>query len=226
LDTHNINYSTLLNINNYKSIIYILFCFFFCTKKIHSQNQINKDSLLNVYKLNLYKKNDSLLYYFKEKKTKKWLNLLPSFSYNLTQKSVNVGFSLNSFANYYQQNQRNKIELAKLKVTLLDRSQTKIDQLNIEIETFFNEFQNLKNALKLYEIDKEIFEIKKGKYNNSEINTETFLNLKKSFLSKKNSLKNKFFRLQIKALKITQKTKSDLLQKSLFKLLTQFNNDD
>ena len=71
-----------------------------------------------------------------------------------------------------------------------------------------------------------MFQISKGKYQNSENTTEDFLKLKHEYLTKKNSLKTGVLKLKIKALKIKAKTKSDTLEVSLNILSNSINNYD
>ena len=161
---------------------------------------------------------DSTLLLYKEKDKYKFLNLLPSVNYDALNNSFNVGFSLTGLANYYQQKRRNQIELAKLENSLSERLENKIEKLDLEIAAIKAAINSLENEALVFEIDAQLYEIARGKYKNSEITTEDFLKLKKAYLTRKNSLKNKLSKLLLNAKKIELKTKNDFLSKSVLVL--------
>ena len=222
---HNINYNTkLLTIPITKRLninIKYSLCIIFIISFYHIQSQE-----LETYKKNREFKNDSVLNSFSQKDKFKVLNILPSISYNALNNAFSVGFSLSGLSNYYQQKQRNKIEIARLKQALNENLTNDLDKLNIDIEAFKMDYQILKNQIDLFQFDFDLFQISKGKYKNSEITSEDFLKLKKDFLAKKNSLKTSVLKLRLKALKIEQKTKSDVENTSLNILNNSINNYD
>jgi hypothetical protein len=169
---------------------------------------------------------DSTLLLYQEKDKYKILNLLPSVNYDALNNSFNVGFSLTGLANYYQQKRRNEIELAKLENSLSERLENKIEKLDLEIAAIKADINSLENEALVFEIDAQLYEIAKGKYKNSEISTEDFLQLKKAYLTSKNSLKNKLSKLLLNAKKIELKTKTDLLSKSVLVLTEVINGYD
>lgn len=203
----------------------VILCLFFIIS-LNSQNQKNSKS--NTYEFESYEKRkiDSIISSYKNQQKKSWLNLLPSFNYDLKNQSVNVGVSLNSFASFYQQKKRNKIELAKYEHSLKEKLDKDLQQLQLSIEQFKIDLRILSNAIELFKIDFDLFQISKGKYKNNEITTEDFLKLKQAFLHKKNSLKTSVLKLELKAKAISLKTKSDLLIKSLNILSNSINNYD
>jgi hypothetical protein len=144
------------------------------------------------------------IYYFKHRLK----NLLPSVNYDALNNSFNVGFSLTGLANYYQQKRRNQIELAKLENSLSENLENKIEKLDLENAAIKADLNSLENDVLIFEIDVQLYEIAKGKYKNSEISTEDFLQLKKAYLTSKNSLKNKLSKLLLNAKKIEFKTKN------------------
>jgi len=150
---------------------------------------------------------DSTLLLYQEKDKYKFLNLLPSVNYDALNNSFNVGFSLTGLANYYQQKRRNQIELAKLENSLSERLENKIEKLDLENAAIKAAINSLENEALVFEIDVQLYEISRGKYKNAEITTEDFLKLKKVYLTRKNSLKNKLSKLLLKAKKIELKTK-------------------
>lgn len=175
------------------------------------------------FKIDREAKNDSIIKSFENSNKGKVLNLLPNISYDALNNSFNVGFSLNGLANFYQQKQRNKIELAKLEQVLDDRLQRDLDALELKKEAFTVDYMLLENKIELFKMDFDLFQISKGKYENNEITSEEYIKLKKSYLTGKNSLKTGVLRLKIKALAIEQKTKSDALGASLEILTNQIN---
>lgn len=196
------------------------------TLTIPPKNYSQKNSLINKFENFEKRKIDSIIFLHKNQQKKSWLNLLPSFNYDLKNQSVNVGISLNSFASFYQQKKRNKIELAKYEHSLKEKLDKDLQQLQLSIEQFKIDHRILSNAIELFKIDFDLFQISKGKYKNNEITSEEFLKLKQAFLNKKNSLKTNVLKLQLKAKQISLKTKNDLLEKSLFTLTNLINNYD
>lgn len=205
--------------------ISIFLCFFYIIN-VNSQNQNNSKS--NTYDFEKFEKEkiDSTVSLYKNQQSKIWLNLLPSLNYDMRNQSVNVGISLNSFAGFYQQKQRNKIELAKYEHSLNEKLNRDLENLQLKIENFQIDFTVLKNSINLFQIDYDLFQISTGKYKNNEITSEEFLKLKLAFLQKQNSLKTNVLRLQLRLKQISIKTKNDFLEKSFFSLLTQLNNYD
>jgi hypothetical protein len=169
---------------------------------------------------------DSTLLLYQQKDKYKFLNLLPSVNYDALNNSFNVGFSLTGLANYYQQKRRNQIELAKLENSLSERLENKIEKLDLEKAAIKAALNSLENEALVFEIDVQLYEISKGKYKNAEITTEDFLKLKKVYLTRKNSLKNKLSKLLLKAKKIELKSKNDFLSKPVLALTAVINGYD
>jgi hypothetical protein len=158
------------------------------------------------YKVENLKKIDSIVNSYKLKNKYRYLNLLPNVSYDAFNNAFNVGFSLTGLANYYQQKQRNKIQLAQLENRLKEKLDNDIDKINLEIQEFHYDLIILENEVELFKIDADLFKITQGKYNNKEITTEEYLKLKRSYLKAKHILKSKTFKLHLKADAIKQKT--------------------
>lgn len=172
-------------------------------------------SCQDLYKEKGLQKIDSTISTYENRQKKSWLNLLPNLNYDLKNQSFNIGISLNSFANFYQQKQRNKIELAKYKHSLIEKLDRDFESIQLKIESFKIDFIMLKYKIELFEIDFNLFQISLGKYQNSEISSEDFLKFKQSYLNKKNGLKTSVLKLKLKAKRIAFKTKSDSLDLSL-----------
>lgn len=96
------------------------------------------------------KKTDSIINLYKQKSDYKYLNLLPSVSYDIKNNSINAGFSLSSLSNYYQQRHRNKIQLAQLEQRLNEKTENKLNKLLLEIEQFNFYKETLKNSIQLF----------------------------------------------------------------------------
>lgn len=167
---------------------------------------------------------DSTINQYKEKDKYKYLNLLPQVSYDALNNSFNIGFSLSGLSNYYQQKKRNKIQLAQLEARLKDKLDNDLERLNLDIEKFYFQYENLQSKIEIFKIDFDLFQITKGKYNNSEITTEQFLQLKKAYLINERFLKSEFFRLKYAAKKINIKAKNKKFLDTIIVLKNQINN--
>lgn len=167
---------------------------------------------------------DSLIGAYSQTDKLKYLSLLPSISYDALNNAFNVGFSLNNLSVYFQNKQRNKIELARLEQSLHEELANDLDNLSLEIETFETEKEILKSEIELFKYDFDLFEISRGKYQNNEISSEEFIKLKRDFLSKKNSLKTAVLKLKLKEEKIFIKTKSADRESSLDVYFNLINN--
>jgi len=203
------------------STLFLMTSFSFC----FSQN-IKNDSLLKDFISFREHENDSIIKLFEFNKKHQYLTLLPSVSYDALNNSFNVGISFSNFANYFQQQKRNKIELARLEVSLKQNLDAEIEKINLSIEDFKIELNALISQSELFDIEVSLFEINKGKYSNNEITSEDFLKIKKTFLQKKHNLKNSLLKLRLKAYSIDLKTKSEALSASLILLTNSINNYD
>ena len=166
---------------------------------------------------------DSIIAIHENEKQKKWLNLLPNLNYDLKNQTFNVGVSLNSFASFYQQKQRNKIEVAKLKQTLVMKLDSDLNNLNLDLDMFYFQLENLKSKIEIFKIEDDLFKISTGKYRNSEITIENFLELKKDYLSKKLNINQELFKLKYSAAKIETKAKNINLKDSITPLDIKIN---
>lgn len=185
---------------------------------VHSQILDYKTSLKNI--------NDKILSNYSDKNSKKWLSILPSINYDIDSQTFNVGISFSNFSRYFQQKQRNKIQLAQLEARLEEKMSNDLEKLELKIEAFKIDYDILKNKIDLFKFQFDLFQISKGKYANNEITSEEFLTLKIDYLTKKNSLKTSLLKLQLKATAIQLKTKSDTLTVSLNILSNSINNYD
>lgn len=117
--------------------IYIIFLFFF-SYNIYSQNLYYFKKKYIENKIN---ENNNLINLTKEKKSLRWLSLLPSVSISSTwdpftqiyRPTVNFGISLHNISNYIQLSNRNRIEREKLAISLQDQLQREIISIDSEI---------------------------------------------------------------------------------------------
>ena len=140
------------------------------------------------YKKSLEIKNDNVIKKFEQKNNLKWLSILPSFNYDIDNQSFNVGISFSNFSRYYQQKQRNKIELQKLAASLQEASARKVSNLEELIFDFESKYNVILLDKSLLETNRQLFQITHGKYINHEIPIEDFLKAKISISTKYKSI--------------------------------------
>lgn len=204
-----------------KKIPYIFILFLTLISQLNAQNfDIQK------WDLHQQKKIDSIIQVFEDSKSLKFLSLAPSVSYDAFNNSFSVGISLSSLSNYFQQRKRNKIQLARLEAQLLAEKRKLSNSILLDLQKFKAAKIAFQNSLPIYEIDKKLFAISKGKYKNNEITTADFLRLKKDFLQKTNELKTELQRLKIQAKKFELQTKSEALTASLLIFTNLIPNND
>jgi hypothetical protein len=174
-----------------------------------------------LYKEKGLKKIDSTMQLYESQQKKTWLNLMPNLNYDLKNKSFNIGFSLNSLSLFYQQKQRNEIELAKLNESLISKLETNTNRLSLIYEQFEYEKETLKRNINIYKIDFDLFHISKGKYKNGEIATEKFLKLKKSYLKQQNQIQLQLFKLKKIANKIYEKEKNVKIENAVKEIVLE-----
>jgi hypothetical protein len=151
---------------------------------------------------------DSLISFNTDKNKLQYLAVLPSINYNFLDNNFNVGLSLSNLANFYQNKQRNKIELEKLKFQLIEKKENDIFELQKEYELILDTYEVLKLELDNTTLTKEIFNLKKAQYENNKITLEDWLNVQKNnqdrnlvILAKRKNLisKMKHFEVKIKS---------------------------
>lgn len=75
---------------------------------------------------------DSLISFNSDKNKLQYLALLLSLNYNFLESNFSVGISISNLSNFYQNKQRNKIELERLKLQLNEKKEN--DLLKLEKE--------------------------------------------------------------------------------------------
>lgn len=124
---------------------------------------------------------DSLIGFNTDKNKLEYLAVLPSINYNFLDNTFSVGVSLSNLANFYQNKQRNKIELEKLKFQLTEKKENDLFELEKEYELIQDTYEILKLELENTTLTKEIFNLKKAQYENNKITLEDWLNVQKNF---------------------------------------------
>jgi len=141
----------------------------------------NKSTVLSEVEKYKNQKIDSLIGFNSDKNKLEYLAVLPSINYNFLDNTFNVGVSLSNLANFYQNKQRNKIELEKLKFQLTEKKENDLFELENEYELILDTYEVLKLELDNTTLTKEIFNLKKAQYENNKITLEDWLNVQKNF---------------------------------------------
>ena len=156
--------------------------------KLNSQNLRSDFDVLEKYDSILKYKNNLKLNQLDQKNNLKWLSILPSFNYDIDSQTFNVGISFSNFSRYYQQKQRNKIELQKLAASLQEASARKVSNLEELIFDFESKYNIIVLDTSLLGTSRQLFQITHGKYINQEIPIEDFLKAKISISTKYKSI--------------------------------------
>ena len=168
----------------------------------------NTNPLFSAIEKSKNKKIDSLINFNTDKNKLKYLAVLPSVNYDFFNNKFNVGISLSNLAGYYQNKQRNKIELERLKFQLTEKKENDLFQLEKEYELILDTYEVLSLELGNTTLTTEIFNLKKAQYENNKITLEDWLNVQKNshdrdlvILAKRKSLisKMKQFEAKIKS---------------------------
>lgn len=171
--------------------------FFLFINILHSQND-NKEKDTSLL--------DSIINNYDQQNGLKWLSLLPSVNYDFMNNSFMVGLNVNNLSGYFQQRQRNKIERLKLIQQIKDAETRRSEFLEKKdsdlqntiksrILDFDIEYESIVIDTSTLSINKSLFQIIVGKYQNKEIDTEEFLKEKISILKVYKSLLKSCFTL-------------------------------
>lgn len=218
---HNINYSTKIK-TNLIQIRLRLICIILFTIINNSSFSQSPDTIFYNFKKLQLQKIDSVVNFNTEKNKYKYLALMPSVSYDPLNSSFNIGISISNLSNYFQQKQRNKIELEKLRFQLLEKQENEIENLKNKYELLMNEFDFVKIEIENSKLNEEIFNLKKAQYENNKINLEEWLNLQKEhqnasllLFAKSKNLITKMQQFEIKAKNSCFRQELDFLKKCL-----------
>ena len=131
--------------------------------------------------------------------------LLPSLNYNFIESNFSVGISISNLSTFYQNKQRNKIELERLKFQLIEKKENDLLKLEEEYELIQDTYEVLKLELDNTTLTKEIFNLKKAQYENNKITLEDWLSVRKNaqdrnlvILAKRKNLISKMKQFEIK----------------------------
>ena len=148
---------------------------------------------------------DSLIGFHTDKNKLEYLAVLPSINYDFLDNTFNVGISLSNLANFYQNKQRNKIELERLKFQLTEKKENDLFELEKEYELIRDTYEVLKLELDNTTLTIEIFNLKKAQYENNKITLEEWLNVQKNhqdrnlvIFAKRKSLVSKMKQFEVK----------------------------
>ena len=165
----------------------------------------NKNPLFYEVEKKQRQKIDSLISFNTDKNKLQYLALLPSVNYDFLSNNFNVGVSISNLSNFYQNKQRNKIELEKLKFQLIEKKENDLLKLEEEYELILDTYEVLKLELDNTTLTKEIFNLKKAQYENNKITLEDWLNVRKNaqdrnlvILAKRKNLISKMKQFEIK----------------------------
>jgi hypothetical protein len=165
----------------------------------------NNNPLFYAIEKSKSQKIDSLINFNADKNKLQYLALLPSLNYNFLESNFSVGISISNLSNYYQNKQRNKIELERLKFQLEEKKENDLFKLEKEYELILDTYDILKLELDNTTLTKEIFNLKKAQYENNKINLEDWLNVQKNaqdrnlvILAKRKNLISKMKQFEIK----------------------------
>lgn len=165
----------------------------------------NKNPLFYEVDKNKSQKIDSLISFNSDKNKLQYLALLPSVNYNFLDNNFNVGISISNLSTFYQNKQRNKIELERLKFQLIEKKENDLLKLEEEYELIQDTYEVLKLELDNTTLTKEIFNLKKAQYENNKITLEDWLSVRKNaqdrnlvILAKRKNLISKMKQFEIK----------------------------
>lgn len=184
----------------------------------------NNNPLFYAIEKSKSQKIDSLINFNADKNKLQYLALLPSLNYNFLESNFSVGISISNLSNYYQNKQRNKIELERLKFQLEEKKENDLYKLEKEYELILDTYEILKLELDNTTLTKEIFNLKKAQYENNKINLEDWLNVQKNaqdrnlvILAKRKSIITKMRQFEVRI-------KSECFTKELEYLTANLNN--
>ena len=175
----------------------------------------NKNLVLSDFEKSKNQKIDSLIRFNTDKNKLEYLAVLPSINYNFIENSFNVGVSLSNLANFYQNKQRNKIELERLKFQLDEKKEKDIAALEQEYELIKDTYDILILELNNTALAEEIFNLKKAQYDNNKITLEEWLNVQKSTQDRVLLLLTKVKKIALKMNEFQGKIKNECYKKEL-----------
>lgn len=161
---------------------------------------------------------DSLISFNSDKNKLQYLALLPSLNYNFLESNFSVGISISNLSNFYQNKQRNKIELERLKLQLNEKKDNDLFKLETEYELILDTYEILNLELENTTLTTEIFNLKKAQYENNKITLEDWLNVQKNLQDRNLVILAKRKNISSKMKRFEAKIKSPCFQKEIERL--------
>ena len=175
----------------------------------------NKNPLFATVEKIKSQKIDSLINFNSDKNKLQYLALLPSLNYNFLESNFSVGISISNLSNFYQNKQRNKIELERLKLQLTEKKDNDLFELETEYELILDTYEILRLELDNTTLTMEIFNLKKAQYENNKITLEDWLNVQKNFQDRNQVILAKRKNLNSKMKHFEAKIKSPCFKKEI-----------
>ena len=175
----------------------------------------NKNPLFATVEKIKSQKIDSLINFNSDKNKLQYLALLPSLNYNFLESNFSVGISISNLSNFYQNKQRNKIELERLKLQLNEKKDDDLFELETEYELILDTYEILRLELDNTTLTMEIFNLKKAQYENNKITLEDWLNVQKNFQDRNQVILAKRKNLNSKMKHFEAKIKSPCFKKEI-----------
>lgn len=153
-----------------------------------------------------------------EKKSLRWLSLLPSVSISSTwdpftqiyRPTVNFGISLHNISNYIQLSNRNRIEREKLAISLQDQLHREIISIDSEIIDIQRDSIALVYEEKNLDLLEELYTIKTKQYEENKINLEEKIKYQINLNNSRNSFEIRRLNYAKRRDKLINKLKKDL----------------
>ena len=161
---------------------------------------------------------DSLISFNSDKNKLQYLALLPSLNYNFLESNFSLGISISNLSNFYQNKQRNKIELERLKLQLNEKKDNDLFKLETEYELILDTYEILNLELENTTLTTEIFNLKKAQYENNKITLEDWLNVQKNLQDRNLVILAKRKNISSKMKRFEAKIKSPCFQKEIERL--------
>ena len=161
---------------------------------------------------------DSLISFNSDKNKLQYLALLPSLNYNFLESNFSLGISISNLSNFYQNKQRNKIELERLKLQLNEKKDNDLFKLETEYELILDTYEILNIELENTTLTTEIFNLKKAQYENNKITLEDWLNVQKNLQDRNLVILAKRKNISSKMKRFEAKIKSPCFQKEIERL--------
>lgn len=196
---------------------YTLPLFFFLSIG-YNYAQDNLSNLKISYTENYINKNNKIIALTRDKKSWKWLSLLPSVSVSSTwdpftqvyRPTVNFGISLSNLSNYIQTSNRNRIEREKLAISLQEQLSSQLIAIDAEILDLKRDSIALAYEHMNIMLLEELYTIKSKQYEQNQINLEEKIRHHMNLNNSKHSFEIRKLNYENKQKKLINKLKKRL----------------